>query len=54
MSKEIAEKRGQEWGQISPRLREAVMDIQGEKYIAEYQKMLEEYYKAVSTKANER
>jgi hypothetical protein len=54
LSKEIAEKRGQEWGQISPRLREAVMDIQGEKYIAEYQKMLEEYYKAVSTKATER
>ena len=54
LSKEIAEKRGQEWGQLSPRLRDAVLDTKDETHVAEYQKMIEEYYKAVSTKANER
>lgn len=53
LSKEIAEK-AQEWGQISPRLRDAVIEGSSEKYIEEYRKLIEEYYKSVATKANER
>jgi hypothetical protein len=53
LSRDIRESSA-EWGQISPRLPEAVIEGSSEKIIAEYQKLIEDYYKSVSTKANER
>jgi len=39
-----------EWGNISPRLRQAVIEGAGEKIPAKYQKLIEDYYRGVSTK----
>lgn len=38
-----------EWGQISPRLRQAVIEGSTEKIPAKYQKLIEDYYRGVST-----
>jgi hypothetical protein len=43
-----------EWGQITPRLRDAIIEGGGEKAIEEYKKLIDDYYKSVATKANER
>lgn len=53
LSRDIRET-AQEWGQITPRLRDAVIEGSGEKIVEEYKKLVEEYYKSVATKANER
>src|SRR5204862_1726493 len=44
---------GQEWGQISPRLRDAVMEGANDQMIEEYRKLIEDYKQAVATKATE-
>ncbi len=53
LSQDITEKSA-EWGQISPRLRDAVIEGSSDKVVEEYRKLIEEYYRSVATKANER
>jgi hypothetical protein len=43
-----------EWGQISPRTRNAVMEGADEKIIEKYRKYAEDYYRGVSVKGTER
>ena len=40
-----------EWGKISPRLRDAVIEGASEKVIEKYRKLTDDYTKAVSTEA---
>lgn len=47
MSKEIRESAA-EWGQVSPRLRDAVLDGADEKIMEEYSKIVQDYYKSVA------
>jgi hypothetical protein len=42
---------GQEWGAVSPRLRDAVMEGAGENIVEQYRKLVEEYYRSVGSKA---
>ena len=44
----------QEWGKISPRLRQAIMEGGSDQPVEEYKRLIEDYYKAVSTKQTER
>jgi hypothetical protein len=44
------EESGQEWGAVSPRLRDAAIDGANENPIQQYRKMIDEYYRAVSSK----
>ncbi|HEY7090468.1 MAG TPA: hypothetical protein VH518_20390, partial [Tepidisphaeraceae bacterium] len=46
LSKDITESK-QEWGQISPRLRDAAIDGGSEQIIEEYRKLVQEYYRSV-------
>jgi hypothetical protein len=43
-----------EWGQVSPRTRNAVMEGADEKIIEKYRKYAEDYYRGVSVKGTER
>jgi hypothetical protein len=43
-----------EWGSISPRLRDAVLESKNEDIVGEYRRLIEQYYKAVSTEATQR
>jgi hypothetical protein len=43
-----------QWGQISPRLHDAVLEGAGEKVPEKYRKMVEDYYRSLATKATER
>jgi hypothetical protein len=43
-----------EWGTISPRLRDAVLESKNEDIVGEYRRMIEQYYKAVATEATKR
>ena len=43
-----------QWGAISPRLHDAVLEGAGEKVPEKYRKMVEDYYRSLSTKATER
>lgn len=43
-----------EWGSISPRLRDAVLESKNEDIVGEYRRMIEQYYKAVATEATKR
>ena len=43
-----------EWGTISPRLRDAVLESKNEDVVGEYRRMIEQYYKAVATEATKR
>ncbi|HVT81247.1 MAG TPA: hypothetical protein VHM90_11375, partial [Phycisphaerae bacterium] len=44
------EETGQEWGAVSPRLRDAAIEGANENPIQQYRKMIDEYYRAVSSK----
>jgi hypothetical protein len=48
--KETAE----QWGQVSPRLHDAVLEGATEKVPEKYRKMVQDYYKSLATKATER
>ncbi len=48
--KETAE----QWGQVSPRLHDAVLEGAGEKVPEKYRKMVQDYYRSLATKATER
>jgi hypothetical protein len=43
-----------QWGQISPRLHDAVLEGAGEKVPEKYRKMVQDYYRSLATKATER
>jgi hypothetical protein len=43
-----------EWGQISPRTRNAVMEGADEQIIEKYRKYVEDYYRGVSVRGTER
>ena len=43
-----------QWGQISPRLHDAVVESAGERVPEKYRKMVQDYYKSLATKANDR
>ena len=49
LSKEIRESAA-EWGAVTPRMRDAVIEGAGENVIEEYRKLVEEYYKSVANK----
>jgi hypothetical protein len=53
LSQEIKEA-AREWGQLHPRLREAILEGSSEKMNPKYQKLVEDYYKTLSEKASER
>ena len=42
---------GRMWGQVAPRERQAVMEGQGEKVLDKYKSLVDDYYKAMSTRA---
>jgi hypothetical protein len=44
----------QEWGGLTPRQRAAVIDGKNETVIETYRKLVEDYYKSLSTKSSER
>jgi hypothetical protein len=41
-----------EWGQVTPRLRQALVDGSGESVVEPYRKMIEDYYKSLATKSS--
>lgn len=43
-----------QWGQVSPRLHDAVLEGAGEKVPEKYRKMVQDYYRSLATKATER
>ncbi len=45
----IIKETNREWGSISPRLRDAVIEGAGEQVIEKYRKLVEDYYRGVST-----
>jgi hypothetical protein len=49
LSKEIRESAA-EWGAVTPRMRDAVIEGAGENVIEEYRKLVEEYYRSVANK----
>ncbi|HMB95918.1 MAG TPA: hypothetical protein VKK61_07765, partial [Tepidisphaeraceae bacterium] len=49
LSKEIRESAA-EWGAVTPRMRDAVIEGAGENVVEEYRKLVEEYYKSVADK----
>ncbi|MDB5326367.1 MAG: hypothetical protein JWM57_1936, partial [Phycisphaerales bacterium] len=51
--KEITE-RADEWGKITPRVRQAVIDSRGEAIVEQYRKMIEDYYGALSNKGGKK
>jgi hypothetical protein len=52
LSQEIQETQA-EWGKISPRLRDAVIEGSTEQIIEKYRRFVEDYYKGVSTRGTE-
>jgi hypothetical protein len=42
-----------EWGKLTPRVRDAVLDSKDETIIESYRKLVEDYYKSLSTKAGQ-
>ncbi|MDB5318882.1 MAG: hypothetical protein JWN40_513, partial [Phycisphaerales bacterium] len=48
--KETAE----QWGQVSPRLKDAVLEGATEKVPEKYRKLVQDYYRSLATKATER
>jgi hypothetical protein len=40
------------WGDPSPRQRQAVIETKGEQVLGKYQKLVDDYYRTMSTKAN--
>ena len=44
----------QEWGGVTPRERQAVIEGGGETIIEPYRKLIDDYYKSLATKASER
>jgi hypothetical protein len=52
LSQEIKET-GAEWGKISPRLRDAVIEGSSEQIIEKYRRYVEDYYKGVSQQGTE-
>ena len=42
-----------QWGQVSPRLHDAVLEGAGEKVPEKYRKMVQDYYRSLATKATE-
>jgi hypothetical protein len=53
LSKEIKESLT-EWGQVTPRLRDAQIEGSSETIIEQYRKLTEDYYRSLATKATER
>jgi hypothetical protein len=53
LSKEIKESLA-EWGQVTPRLREAQIEGSSETIIEQYRKLTEDYYRSLATKATDR
>jgi hypothetical protein len=51
LSRQDLTETAREWGQISPRLREAVMEGAGENPVEKYRRLYEDYTRAVSTRA---
>jgi hypothetical protein len=49
---DIAKQEAKMWGDPSPRQRQAVIETQGEKVLDKYQKLVDDYYRTLSTKAN--
>jgi hypothetical protein len=49
---DIAKQEAQSWGKVPDRAREAVIETQGEKVLDKYQKLVDDYYRTMSTKAN--
>ncbi len=43
-----------EWGNITPRVRDAVIESKGEAVVEQYRKLIEDYYEALSTKGTKR
>jgi len=43
-----------EWGKVTPRLRGPILEGQSEKPIEKYQRLINDYYRSLATKANER
>jgi hypothetical protein len=42
----------QEWGKVTPRVREAVIEGAGEQVIDKYKSLVDDYYRTLATKAN--
>src|SRR5262249_53754794 len=53
LSKEIQDSQA-EWGAISPRLRDAVIEGAHDQPLEEYRQLIDDYWKSLSTKAKER
>jgi hypothetical protein len=53
LSQEIAQSEA-EWGRLSPKAREAVIEGQSEQPIEKYRKLIEDYYRGVATRQTER
>jgi hypothetical protein len=49
---DIAKQEAQMWGDPSPRQRQAVIETKGEQVLGKYQKLVDDYYRTMSTKAN--
>jgi hypothetical protein len=49
---DLAKQEARMWGNITPRQRDAVIESQGEKVLDKYQKLVDDYYRTLSTKAN--
>jgi hypothetical protein len=49
---DFAKQEAREWGDAPPRDRQAVIESKTEKVLDKYQKMVDDYYRAMSTKAN--
>ena len=43
-----------EWGNVSPRVRQAVIESQGETIVEQYRKIIEDYYGALSAKGSQK
>ena len=43
-----------EWGNVTPRVRDAVIESKGEAVVEQYRKLIEDYYEALSTKGTKR
>lgn len=43
-----------EWGQVTPRVRQAVIDSRGESIVEQYRKMIEDYYGALSNQSGKK
>jgi hypothetical protein len=51
-SADIAKQENHSWGSVPPKAREAVEESKGEIVLPKYQKLVDDYYRTLSTKAN--